>query len=399
MHERVYPAGVRVAIALAIVLLIASASRAQTGFQYLKEIGNGTGSALGQFDGPSSIAIGDIDRYGRPDIFVADTGNNRVQRITFSAITGDPDFDLIAGPGTDVGQVMQPKGIDVDSQRGLLFVADTGNNRIQRATFHPVTGDPDFDLIAGFGTQLGQVNAPEGVAFSGGGDGTDPTQPDLVYIADTGNNRIQLGTRNAGSLIFDWRQLGGPGTDLGQFNQPSRIIDPGDDSEGTRDRPPMSECEKCIIADTGNNRIQRLTMNHVTGDLDFDLLNAPPGGWSAPEGVAFIHRDSDNNGVLEPAEGAVFVGDTDNSRIQLSFDNGLNWSLVAGPGSGHGQVMNPRGIVLGDLTGDGLPDLVVADTGNDRLLVFAGVPEPSTVALAVLALTALGSSRQRPPVA
>jgi hypothetical protein len=369
-------------------------------FIFSEDIGFGHGTGLGQFSSPSAVAIGDLDRDGWPDLFVADTGNNRLQRANFNTPTGDPDFDLIAGPGSALGQLVAPKGIDVDTQRGLLFIADTGNNRIQRAAFACCSGDPDFDLIAEFGTQLGQVNAPEGVDFSGGGGGggADPTQPDLIYVADTGNNRIQLGTRNAGSLTFDWRQLGGPGTDLGQVDQPTVIVEPNDVSEGTRDRPPSTDE---FIADTGNNRIQRMTMNHVTGDAAFDLVTPPPGGWSHPEGLAaccriVLEADLDGDGQYEPTLlHRIFVADTGNNRILTSIDYGLSWTQLAGPGSGPGQVMSPRGMAVGDFTRDGRPDLIVADTGNNRILVFAGIPEPSTLGLAAFAMGVLAIRRRR----
>src|SRR3990172_8148210 len=129
-------------VAAAVVTLFVSREAfAVSGWIFSEEIGFGAGSGLGQFSSPSGIAIGDLDRDGRPDIIVADSGNNRLQRVSFDAITGDPDFDLL------VTGLSAPKGIDVDTQRGLLFVADTGNNRIQRATFDPITGDPDFDLL------------------------------------------------------------------------------------------------------------------------------------------------------------------------------------------------------------------------------------------------------------
>jgi flagellar hook assembly protein FlgD/sugar lactone lactonase YvrE len=73
------------------------------------------GSADGQFTSPESIAV-------RPDgtIFVADTGNNRIQKF-------NPDGSFAAKYGE--GILSMPKGVDVDSF-GNVWVADTGNQRI-----------------------------------------------------------------------------------------------------------------------------------------------------------------------------------------------------------------------------------------------------------------------------
>lgn len=55
--------------------------------------------------------------------------------------------------------------------------------------------------------------------------------------------------------------------------------------------------------------------------------------------------------------------------------------------------MSPRGPAIGDFDGDALPDVFVADTGNNRILVFAGVPEPSTMLLVGMAMAGAGAFR------
>jgi DNA-binding beta-propeller fold protein YncE len=72
-----------------------------------------------------------VDSQGR--IFVADTGNNRVQELS-------PDGRLITqwgGAGSANGRFSGPKAIAVDAS-GHVYVADTGNNRVQ--VFAPPQG-------------------------------------------------------------------------------------------------------------------------------------------------------------------------------------------------------------------------------------------------------------------
>lgn len=110
------------------------------------------GSGPGQFDAPESVAV---DASG--DVLVADTGNDRVQR--FSA---DGTFEAQWGStGTANGQFQGPSGIAVDPESGDVFVADSGNDRVQRfsaagafeAAWHGALDDPG-DLAVGRGPSI-----------------------------------------------------------------------------------------------------------------------------------------------------------------------------------------------------------------------------------------------------
>ena len=74
------------------------------------------------------------------------------------------------GPGTGPGQFRAPSGIAVDA-RGRVWVADTGNDRVQAFT-------RDGALVR---VLAGRLKAPEGVAVDAAGH---------VYVADTGNRRV-----------------------------------------------------------------------------------------------------------------------------------------------------------------------------------------------------------------
>jgi DNA-binding beta-propeller fold protein YncE len=56
-----------------------------------------------------------------------DAGNNRAQEFS---PTGQP-LHVFGGPGALPGQLNDPTHIAVDSQ-GRAYVADSGNNRVQR---------------------------------------------------------------------------------------------------------------------------------------------------------------------------------------------------------------------------------------------------------------------------
>ena len=95
---------------------------------------------------------------GVGDVFVADTGNNRVVRVT----TG--------GAQTTVGSGFSaPRAVAVDPA-GNVYVADTGNNRVVKV---PADGGPQVTVGTGY-------SSPRGLAIQAGS----------LFVVDYGNNQV-----------------------------------------------------------------------------------------------------------------------------------------------------------------------------------------------------------------
>ncbi|MEB3285339.1 MAG: 6-bladed beta-propeller [Candidatus Sericytochromatia bacterium] len=91
--------------------------------QPVLQFASNAGAGPGQFRGATDLAID--NRNG--DVYVVDSGNNRVQRF-------DRDGRFVAefgSAGRGNGQFDRPYGIAIDKE-GYIFVADTGNKRIQK---------------------------------------------------------------------------------------------------------------------------------------------------------------------------------------------------------------------------------------------------------------------------
>ncbi len=104
---------------------------------YVDTIGS-NGTANGQFINPHSIAI-DVVGF----LYVADTGNDRIQKLT----TSGTFVSKIGSAGTTAGKFNAPRGIATDENKNI-YVADTDNNRIQKFQQHIITPTKPLNLAA-----------------------------------------------------------------------------------------------------------------------------------------------------------------------------------------------------------------------------------------------------------
>jgi serine/threonine protein kinase, bacterial len=157
---------------------------------------DGLGSAA-IFDSPSGVAVD-----GAGNVYVADTLNNRIRKITpgglVTTLAGSGSSGGADGTGT-AASFLHPAGMTIDGS-GNLYVGDTGNNKIRK-----VTPDGVVTTLGGSG-QVGHADGtgsaasfarPWGVAVDGSGS---------VYVADALNHAIRLGrARRTTRTSVSWR--------------------------------------------------------------------------------------------------------------------------------------------------------------------------------------------------
>ena len=150
----------------------------------------------------------------------------------------------------DAADSRQRSGGRGDRQFGNLYVAEAYGNRFPSK--YSATGT-QLMAVGTTGSGQAQFNSPNGIAVESGG---------AIFVADTGNNRIQRFYPN-GSYQTEWGTFG---TALGQFKQPAAVAVDGGGN--------------VCIADTDNNRVVGAT----PGAGAVRLLNSPPSAVASPLG-------------------------------------------------------------------------------------------------------------------
>jgi sugar lactone lactonase YvrE len=156
------------------------------------------------------------------NVFVSDTYNNRIRKVTSGGSVSDFAYGFYL-----------PLGIGYDSSTGGIWVADSQYNRVVRLN----SGGGATNYYYGF-------NIPSGVAVDSNGNG---------YVADSFNNRIQRVSTGGSITTFAGSGTAGylDGTGTGaQFNQPRALgFDPSQSN--------------LYVCDSQNHRIRKIVMSTV----------------------------------------------------------------------------------------------------------------------------------------
>jgi hypothetical protein len=330
--------------------------------------GNGTDDFSGDGGLATSAALNHpnyafLDATG--NIFIADTGNNRVREVV--AFTGK--ISTVAGNGAggfrgDGGAATSaelyapgPKDVFVDAA-GNIFIADTGNNRIREV----VASTRKIKTVAGNGTlgftgdgklaTAAEVAGPTGVFVDTAGD---------IFFSDSVNNRIRevvASTGNiktvAGNGTHGYSGDGGPAT--------SAALSYPDDVFG-------DAAGDIFFADR-NSRIREVAAS--TGNIQTVAGNGTR-GFSGDGGRATSAELDGPDGVFVDAVGDIFIAESgNNNRVREVVASTGTIKTVAGNGAcgfrGDGglatsaELCGPTGVFV-----DAAGDIFFADTGNNRI--------------------------------
>jgi DNA-binding beta-propeller fold protein YncE len=275
---------------------------------------------------PEAMAVEDTPAAasGQGSVYVADQLSYVVRKFSSSG-----GFETEWGSyGGGPGQFGPIGGLATDAT-GNVYVVDSSNNRIEK-----------FDSDGDFITQWGQRGS--GLGQFHFGSSQNPSEPpgggiavagSYVYVADTGNDRIERFNPEGGEA-FEW---GSEGSGAGEFSHPRGVA---------------ANASEVIVADDDNQRIDKFDPSGAFQGA-MGTQGTRPGQFEFPYGVAL------------DAAGNVYVADNNNDRVDKLSPGLLFLGAWGGRGSEPGQLVYPRA-----LASDPAGDTYVADTANDRVEVF-----------------------------
>jgi sugar lactone lactonase YvrE len=137
------------------------------------------------------------------------------------------------GYGSDSDQLKNADGLFIEPKTQILYVADAGNNRVQKLY-------PNGQIKTAAGRPDGQGGSTADTLTSPSGVFADENEN--VYVADLHNARIQFWEKDAksGKTVAG---IGRTGSALNELNSPLRVL--------------LDSKKNIIIADCQNNRIMR----------------------------------------------------------------------------------------------------------------------------------------------
>jgi hypothetical protein len=302
------------------------------------------GPALHVGYAPSEVAIASLNKSGWPDLLVSNTYSGDI-----SIFYGEPgrQFDtevlLAAGLGAAVA-LSQDGGLVPHTNDDPLGVTAGVFDGAGLADVVSVQSGADrISLLEG--TPDGELADPSlATSYS---TGVDPTQVVAAPLTESG--LTDLVVLNEGSQNISIFLNNGNG---GFITMP--LVDAGNDPTGV------------AVRDVNGDGISDLLVSNKQGDLLIILGNG--NGTFKPyeradQTVSLAVGDFNNNGLPE------FVL-SNTSLDQLSIQYGATQSFVQGRSQG---IQAPGAVAVADLNGDGNPDIIVVNKGQNDILVYLGL--------------------------
>jgi trimeric autotransporter adhesin len=339
--------------------------------------GDGRKATSALLNSPHGIAV---DSKG--NLFIADTGNHRIRKVTPAGVINTIVGDGVSGYSGDglaaiAAQLARPCGLAVDS-KGNLYIADTGNSRIRKVTPAGVITTIAGNGTSGYSGDGGQATSaqlaePIGIALDSAGN---------LFIADSGNHRIRKVATHGVITTVAGNGTGGYSGDDGQatsaqLNRPEGIAV---DSAGNLfivDRHFITESKPFFTAVSAGfasgSRITFIYNDHIRKVAPDGVITTVAGkgtrGFSGDGSQSALVQADELTSVAVDSAGNLYF--SDHNRIFKITLNGAV-AIVTGKGTNGfsgdgGQAASAQLNGIGSIVVDSSGNLFIADTDNHRI--------------------------------
>ena len=229
--------------------------------------------------------------------------------------------------GTDTTHLDNPMGVAA-APNGDIYVADAWSNRIKIFD----SGGSYKNSFGSHGTGNDELRWPTALAIASNGN---------IYVVDTNNYRVQI-FDNSYAYLGTLGVTGESGADNNHFGYPLGVAV---DSSGT-----------VYVSDYGNSRVQVFDSNHayvrtigIAGECSDSFEH-----FCGPHHIAVDNQDR------------LYVADAWNNRVQVFDKTGAYLTTIGGSwGDNVGEMRNPKGVTV---AADGA--VYVADHRNYRIQIY-----------------------------
>jgi hypothetical protein len=348
---------------------------------------DGKPAISGSLNAPSGVAA---DAAG--NVYIADAGNNLIRKVNSRGImtTIAGTGAVCASPTSACGdngpplsaQFNNPFAVATD-KNGNVYIADTGDNRVRAINVQANTV-----TIAGVSIPAGQIatiigtgavcisptakcgdggkginatlNSPQGVTVDKSGN---------VGVSDTGDHRVR-GVTPQGSMIA---YVGN-----GNLCVPSAGCGDGGPALKANLTTPIQlfvdSADNLFVTDAGANQIREIPVSTKistiagTGTACFML----DGTFCGDGGQATAALLNSPRGVVTDSAGNVYIGDSGDQRIRKVSSQIIN--TYAGGGNGNDGGPATSAILAGnrDVATDAAGNVYIADSANNRIRLISG---------------------------
>ena len=302
------------------------------------------------------------------NLYIADTNNRRVRRITPGGIistfagNGSTGFSGDGGPALQAS-FSSPTSVAFDPLSGDLYIMDSGNNRVRKVAPNGI-----ITTVAGDGRTIFAGDGGPATAASinpGGGPAGLLWTGVALFLTDIQNQRIRrIGTNGIITTVAGTGQRGFGG-DGGPATQAS-LRDPA----GTLASDGLGNL---YFSDTGNHRVRRINSLGIISTV----AGSSTGGFGGDGGPATSGFLRLPLGVVVDTAGALYIADSGNDRIRRVAPDGTISTVVGGGMSNPDDADFSTDVILAGPAGILFVPrgVFISDTSNNRVLAWkAAIP-------------------------